>query len=65
MSMTRRDYVALAHVIKGTVEQSGYVKTPETRRVAEDIALGIAEMIAARNPAFNTARFLADCGLRF
>ena len=63
MSMTRKDYVALAEVIRGTVEQSGYVKTPEDRRIAEDIARGISEILSARNPAFDTNRFMNGCGV--
>lgn len=52
---------AMAEVIRGTVEQSGYIKTDEGRKVARDIALGLA--IEAGLDSNETAAFLADCGL--
>jgi hypothetical protein len=51
----------MAEVIKGTVEQSGYIKTDEGRRVARDIALGLA--IESGLTETETTAFLADCGL--
>jgi hypothetical protein len=51
----------LAQVIRGTVEQSGYLRTDEGHKVARDIAIGI--MLESGIGEDDCLAFLADCGL--
>lgn len=55
------DLEQVAQIIKGTVEQSGTVKTDEGRKVARDIAQGLAYWSGLTED--DTAAFLVKCGL--
>lgn len=73
MSMSKKDYVAIAAVIKRAVDRIGVMPTPATlanghadkatematiRRIAYAMADGFAE----DNPRFDSVRFIEACG---
>lgn len=58
--MTRKDYQAIAATIAEAKEARPGSSTPEATR--EYIANRLADALAADNPRFNRAKFLAACG---
>lgn len=54
--MTRRDYIALAAVLKAN---QPHVPAPAYRALVGDLA----DMLRADNPHFDRARFYSACGL--
>ena len=54
--MTKKDYQAIADVIRAEVTRNGPIDS--ARRIAE----GLAIILATDNPRFDRNRFLAACG---
>lgn len=59
--MTRKDYIAIAAAL---VRASAASETDNQRRGVQRSALCIADVMAADNPRFDRAKFLAACGVR-
>jgi len=64
--MTRKDYVAIAAVIKmerrpNSPDPKGFVA--EHNNAIENIALGVSLVMQLDNPRFDRARFLKACGV--
>ena len=57
--MTRKDYVRLAAALH---KARGYCETDNQRRGVERAVLCIAAELAADNPRFDRARFIAAAG---
>ena len=51
--LTRKDYKAIAAIIKGEMHLN---------KLSPNIALGLADYMAADNPRFNRERFVQACG---
>jgi hypothetical protein len=64
--MTRKDYVALAEVLKQTPGYcaQNFSHSLRTVQVVSIIADRLADYCAADNPAFDRARFLKACGVQ-
>jgi hypothetical protein len=65
--MTRKDYVALAEVMKGEkIVPTDYASMSQWEKGASDswntTVLALAAMLARDNPRFDRARFLKACG---
>lgn len=60
--MTRRDFEFIAATIRETREALD-VRDPSGVAVCDMLARDFARKLAIGNPLFNTARFLAACGL--
>ena len=58
--MTRKDYVAIAAVIKAQADSDG---NKGGHTITQNIALNIARVMAADNSRFDEARFLKACGV--
>ena len=68
--MTRKDYVAMAEVVKATTfgtfhhdEVTGQVKVWNDDVRSAEFAGRVADVFAADNPRFDRGRFMAACGL--
>ena len=62
--MTKKDYVAFANVIAVCLREAKRdpeAYTPATK--VADVAMGLVNVLARDNPAFDRGRFLAACGL--
>jgi hypothetical protein len=59
--MTRKDYIAIAAVIKNRVDACGaYI---EAELATHEVAKDLAELLSKDNPQFNRAKFLEACGV--
>jgi len=59
--MGRKDYVAIAEVLNGIIQQTdNYLEIETVRWVADDLAVLFAE----GNPRFDRERFLTACGVK-
>lgn len=69
MSMTRRDWVEIAAVLKSEVSDiEGLAHLDDDEKeicteTVQSIASKIGRMIESRNPAFDHDRFMGDCGV--
>jgi hypothetical protein len=64
--MTRKDYIAIAAVIKGIGDSTPtpHYITPDTREsVLATVADALADVMATDNDQFDRKRFLAACGV--
>jgi len=64
--MTRKDYIAIAEVIRQAGPASGMPTDWKTgcNSAREYIARNLAYSLAADNPRFDRARFLKACGVQ-
>ncbi len=62
--MTRKDYVAIAQEINVALTRAQICRNDETYIHAGDLARGIAVVMKRDNEAFDSARFLAACGVQ-
>ena len=60
MAMTKRDFVAIAKIIRE--EKTLRVPDPMRDATAQEIARGIARHAKDVNPRFDRAKFLTACG---
>ena len=61
--MTRKDYVLIAEVIEGAMQNwEGF--TPEAKEAIEGLARSLGHKLADYNPRFDRARFLTACGVK-
>ena len=67
--MTKKDYESIAREIraasygyKGLVQNEDF--SSGARMAIRDIAIGMAEIFAIKNPRFDRDRFLTECGVR-
>lgn len=60
MATSKKDYIAIAAVIKAASETRPVMSPRGTR---EYIAVKVADYFATQNPAFDRARFLQACGV--
>ena len=58
--MSKKDYVAIAAVIKASVEAE---PSSDGKKVIRHVTNRITEMLRADNPNFDTKRFYVACGL--
>jgi len=68
MSMSKKDYAAIAAAIHRTgmalsIGRKAKAETLGNERALRLVALDLAATLAADNPAFDKARFLAACGV--
>jgi hypothetical protein len=61
--MTRKDYVLIAQVIDGAMQNwEGF--TPEAKEAITGLARSLSHKLADYNPNFDRARFLEACGVK-
>lgn len=60
MSMSKRDFEAVARVIKSEADKA---LSPDVDNAVYRIAAGLAEVFEDANPAFDTDRFLKAAGV--
>jgi hypothetical protein len=66
MAMSKKDYVAIAAIIKRVAPSPLVPATPSSkgRKIAADeIAKGIADYAQSQNEQFDAVRFFAACGI--
>lgn len=63
MSMTRKDYQAIAAAIKAAMPTAGMGGFISGSVVVQRIAYDIALHCAKDNPRFDLAKFLEECGV--
>jgi len=59
-SMTKTDFEQIAGVIRTAMDTEGTEYVPT---IVDDIARGIADHCATRNPMFDRERFFEACGI--
>lgn len=57
--MSRKDYEALAAIVKNSLHSDGGVDDEQAFQIAYDMA----DYFESTNPSFNRARFMDACGL--
>lgn len=62
MSMSKKDYVAVARIISNTRE---LCPSKEAREALTYVASGLALKLVKDNPCFDSDKFLRACGLEF
>lgn len=62
MSMSKKDYVAVARIISNTRE---LCQAKEAREATTYIASDLAREFVKDNPRFDSDKFLRACGLEF
>lgn len=60
MSMSKKDYEAIAQAINGVRAAD---TTPERVWAIGSVCNALASVMSANNPSFDRARFLAACGI--
>jgi hypothetical protein len=60
MSMSKKDYIAIAAAIKASARPA----TSETDASIAELSRRLSSIFAAENPRFDHARFLAACGVQ-
>ena len=61
--MTRKDYVLIAQVIEGAMQNwEGF--TPEAQEAVIGLARSLSHKLADYNPNFDRKRFLDACGVK-
>ena len=60
MPLSRKDYVAIANIIKNTNDNLGVTDAVET--TISEITFNLASYFFASNPAFNREAFYSACG---
>lgn len=63
MAVTRKDFEAVAKVIKQERDTAIHIGDEGARITTVGIALGLAHVFAEANPRFDRAVFLKTCGL--
>ena len=61
--MSRKDYVAVAGLIRSRLPYGGTTTHKCHYAAVADFAGGMADLFASDNPRFDRGRFLAACGL--
>lgn len=59
MSMTRKDFEAIAYILKC----KGNLPEHYDRGTVQVIAMGMADYLSTTNPRFDRSRFMRACGL--
>jgi hypothetical protein len=61
-TMTKKDYIAVAKILKDAREDAETAVNREARSQTDQIALMLSELFAQENPRFDRVRFLKACG---
>jgi hypothetical protein len=61
-TMTKKDYIAVAKILKDAREDAETAVNREARSQTDQIALMLSELFAQENPRFDPVRFLKACG---
>lgn len=62
--MTKKDYIAIAQVIKQSNRETGDAKANQVRaHLLACVAQDLGDVMERNNPRFDRARFLSACGV--
>lgn len=63
MSMTKKDFQAIADIMSEALAQAHYTDRYEAYAELEDVSRKLADFCTTQNPRFNRALFLTACGV--